>query len=427
MFTRVHIYQAELVGEATLKSEQILDFIEYVEGQKNQSLKELLGKILRKSRLLTGADAGTIFVKRTKGRKSWLEPANVQNDSVKVQRSDFVVPIGPGTIAGYVAHSGKTVKIDDVYEISARKPYRFDPSREHKDYKTHSMFCFPLTNFQHEVIGVVQLINCRPRKNAKPAPFSPDVSSLVGPISRVVGHSIERATMMDQIKTSNKELRQRNRLLDEQRAQIVLMQEETEEAFQLSTNLLARAAEIHDEETGNHIVRVNEYSYLIAKKLGMQDNWCDEIRYSAQLHDVGKMSVDSAVLKKKGPLDTREREEMNRHTVYGYQILSASPRLKLGAEIALYHHEKWDGTGYPNGTSGEAIPLSARIVQIADIYDALRSTRPYKKGFSHAKTLKILSEGDDRIDPFGHFDPKMIRLFHDNHGEFEAIWNQLKD
>ncbi|MEM7466662.1 MAG: HD domain-containing phosphohydrolase [Pseudomonadota bacterium] len=410
-----------------MKSEQILDFIEYVEGQKNQSLKELLEKILRKSRLLTKADAGTIFITNNKGRKSWLEPAHMQNDSVTVRKSDFIVPIGPGTIAGYVAHSGKTVLIDDVYALNGRKPYRFDPAREHKKYKTRSMFCFPLTNFQQEVIGVVQLINCTPRKNAKPAPFAKDVSSLVGPISRVVGHSIERAAMMDQIKTSNKALRQRNKLLATQRAQIEMMQEETEEAFQLSTNLLARAAEIHDEETGNHIVRVNEYSYFVAKKLGMQDTWCDEIRYSAQLHDVGKMSVDSAVLKKRGPLDAREREEMNRHTIYGYQILSASPRLKLGAEIALYHHEKWDGTGYPNGAGGEAIPLSARIVQIADIYDALRSTRPYKKGFSHKKTLQILSKGDDRIDPYGHFDPKLLRVFHDNHLEFDNIWNQLKD
>ena len=410
-----------------MKSEQILDFIEYVEGQKGQSLKDLLEKILRKSRLLTRADAGTIFVKKRKGKDAWLEPANIQNDSISVRKSDFVVPIGPGTIAGYVAHSGKTVFVDDVYNIEGRKPYRFDPSREHKRYKTESMFCFPLTNFQQEVIGVVQLINCMPRKNGKPKPFSKDVASLAGPISRVVGHSIERATMMEQIKSSNTELRQRNKMLAEQRAQIALMQEETEEAFQLSTNLLARAAEIHDEETGNHIVRVNEYSYLIAKKLGMQDTWCDEIRYSAQLHDVGKMSVDSAVLKKRGPLDVREREEMNRHTVYGYQILSASPRLKLGAEIALYHHEKWDGSGYPNGTSGEAIPLSARIVQMADIYDALRSTRPYKKGFSHKKTYKILTEGDDRIDPFGHFDPKLVRLFEDHHLEFEGIWNRLKD
>ena len=180
MFSLSIHYGFRLLGVALLKSEQILDFIEYVEGQKSQSLQGLLEKILRKSRLLTHADAGTIFVKKHKGSKAWLEPANIQNDSVTVRKSDFVVPIGPGTIAGYVAHSGKTVLVDDVYAISPRKPYRFDPTREHKRYKTQSMFCFPLTNFQREVIGVVQLINCKPRKNAKPKPFPKDVNSVAG-------------------------------------------------------------------------------------------------------------------------------------------------------------------------------------------------------------------------------------------------------
>jgi hypothetical protein len=133
------------------------------------------------------------------------------------------------------------------------------------------------------------------------------------------------------------------------------------------------------------------------------------------------------VLKKKGPLDVAEREEMNRHTVYGFQILSASPRLSMGAEIALYHHEKWDGTGYPKGVGGETIPLSARIVQMADIYDALRSERPYKPSFSHEKAVEILTVGDDRIDPRSHFDPRLIDLFADNHRAFEQIWIKLKD
>ena len=197
------------------------------------------------------------------------------------------------------------------------------------------MFCFPLKNFQNEVIGVVQLINCRPRKRSGPVPFDPDVETLVAPIARVVGHSIERAEMLDEIKGKNKTLHTRNRQLADQRQRIAALQEETEEAFQVSVTLLARAAEIHDEETGNHILRVNEYSYYIAQLLQMPPAWCDEIRYSAQLHDVGKMSVDAAVLKKKGGLNDSERDEMNRHTLYGYQILTASPRLSLGAEIAL--------------------------------------------------------------------------------------------
>lgn len=410
-----------------MSAEQVVEFLEFVEGQRQQSVKQLLNRVLEKSRLLTKAEAGTIFIARHRGTNRWLEPVSVQNDAVSVRRTDFIVPIGPGTIAGYVAHSGKTVRIEDVYQIPARSPYRFDPRNERRHYVTRSMFCFPLKNFQSEVIGVVQLINCRPRANRPPMGFPDTVEKLVAPIARVIGNSIERAEMLEKIREKNRALATRNQQLAEQRGRILALQEETEEAFQVSVTLLARAAEIHDEETGNHILRVNEYSYAVAKMLDMPNDWCDEIRYSAQLHDVGKMSVDAAVLKKKGPLDPDERAEMNRHTVYGHQILKVSPRLGMGAEIALFHHEKWDGTGYPNGLVGERIPMSARIVQIADIYDALRSERPYKPSFSHEKTVEILTVGDDRIDPAGHFDPRIIALFKERHREFDAIWQRLKD
>lgn len=405
----------------------IVEFLQFVESQSQQSLAQLLERVLQKSRLMTRAEAGTIFIVKARGAERWLEPASVQNDLIKVTKSDFIVPIGQGTIAGHVAHSGKMVRIDDVYQIPPRSPFKFDPSREHRQYRTQSMLCFPLKNYADKVIGVVQLINCRPRKDRAPIAFDPSLEDLIWPIAQVVGGSIERAAMLDEIRSKNAKLRDRNRLLTAQRAQIAALQEQTEEAFQLSVKLLARAAEIHDEETGNHIVRVNEYSYFLAREIGMPATWCDEIRYSAQLHDVGKMSVDSAVLKKKGLLNPAEREEMNRHTEYGYQILEASPRLLMGAEIARYHHEKWDGTGYPNGVAGEAIPLSARIVQVADVYDALRSERPYKPGFSHEKAVKILTEGDERIDPFAHFDPALIDVFARKHEAFAAIWDSLQD
>jgi HD-GYP domain-containing protein (c-di-GMP phosphodiesterase class II) len=410
-----------------VNSDTVLDFLQFIEGQKNPSVRGLLDRILRKSRMLTDAEAGSIFITRKRGKRRWLEPASVQNDAVAVHTTDFVVPIGPGSIAGHVANKGRTVIIDDVYKIDKRTRYSFDPSREHPSYRTRSMFCFALKNYHDEVIGVVQLINCRPRKDRLPIPFNPEVEQLVGPIARVVGHSIERAEMLEQIKIRNRKLRDRNRLLAEQREHIESLQEETEDAFQLSTRLLARAAEIHDEETGNHIVRVNEYSYFIAKILDQPDPWCDEIRYTAQLHDVGKMSVDAAVLKKRGRLDDAERAEMNRHTQYGHQILVVSPRLKMGADIALYHHEMWNGGGYPNSIAGTNIPLSARIVQLADIYDALRSERPYKPSFSHTKAVEILTVGDDRITPEDHFDPMIVELFKHNHKEFDRIWTKLKD
>jgi HD-GYP domain-containing protein (c-di-GMP phosphodiesterase class II) len=107
--------------------------------------------------------------------------------------------------------------------------------------------------------------------------------------------------------------------------------------------------------------------------------------------------------------------------------LSQSDRLKMAAEIALCHHEKWDGTGYPAGLRGEQIPLSARIVQLADVYDALRSPRPYKAGFSHEKTYRIITQGDERINPLAHFDPKLIELFKSCHGELDRVWRELQD
>jgi HD-GYP domain-containing protein (c-di-GMP phosphodiesterase class II) len=402
------------------------EFLEFVEQQPRQSLAQLLSRVLRKSRMLTGAEAGTIFIVRRKRGGAYLQAVNAQNDRIRVNAGDFEVPVSNKTISGYVGATGETVIIDDVYHIDAARPYSFNPAYEAKNYKSITMLCFPLKNYTNHIIGVVQLIN-RLGPDGKIIPFDPHMAHIVAPVARVVGTSIERTDMMDQIRNKNKALQNRNKQLAEQRSHIGTLQEQTEEAFLLSVGLLARAAEIHDEGTGNHIVRTNEYSFFIARHLGMPKDFCDEIHYSAQLHDVGKMSVDQAVLKKKGLLDDKERAEMDRHTSYGHQILCDSPRLQLAAEIALNHHEKWAGGGYPNGLAGTDIPISARIVQIADIYDALRSERPYKAGFSHEQSLDIILNGDDRLDPRVHFDPQLIELFADTHLGFAKIWDDLKD
>lgn len=408
-------------------STQALEFLEFVESQPRQSVQQLMDKILLKSRIMTGAEAGSIFIVRRRGRLRWLEPESLQNDVVKIPRIDFIVPVSPKSIAGFVATSGEVVKIDDVYNIPSDRPFTFNPENERGGYRTVSMLCFPLKNYQDQVIGVVQLINRKQGKRKAPVAFLDQQVKLVTPIARVLASHIERADMLENIRGKNMKLRQRNRELAEERARVIALQAETEEAFMMSIELLARAAEIHDEETGNHIIRVNEYSYFLAGELGMSKAFCDEIRYSAQLHDVGKMSVNTAILTKKGRLDAEERAEMDRHPVYGYRILEQSPRLQMAAEIALNHHEKWDGSGYPNQAIGEAIPVSARIVAMADIYDALRSERPYKPAFSHPKTVKIMLKGDDRIDPHGHFDPTLMEILGKRHDGMDEIYQRLKD
>jgi len=402
--------------------------LEFIEVSRPQPIEELLRRVLLKSRQLTGAEAGTIFLVRGSGRTRRLEASNTQNDVVPLEPAQIVVPVNQSSIAGFTALTGETVFVDDLYEISGDVPYTFDPSFDlNLGYCSRSMLSFPLLNHDRRVIGVVQLINRRGRNGEEPLSFEAEQADLIVPFNHIVGSAIVRAEMTERIEAQNVRLKKRNAQLKVQREKIAALKDETEEAFQLSIRLLARAAEVHDENTARHVERVNEYAYYIAEILGVSKAFRNEIRYSAQLHDVGKMSVDMAILRKNGPLTDEERDEMKRHPVYGYQILSASYRLRMAGEIALNHHERWDGNGYPNGRKGREIPLAARIVAVADIYDALRSRRPYKPGFDHDTTRRILLEGDDRMKVEGLFDPQVIDVFAEHHRGFDEIWNRLAD
>ncbi len=396
-------------------------FIEFIEQSADQSLRSLSARVLRKCRDLTGAEAGTVFVLSGKGRKRELHAVASQNDVIRTPARSFTVPVNTDSIAGYVATTGETVFVDDAYAIPQDRPYHFNPTFDQRTgFRTRSILGFALGGFEGRVVGVVQLINRRVPGEGLPGPFLQEHAHMVMPVNHIVGRALERAQHQERLREQNRELRR-------QRTRIAELQSETERAFMVSVELLARAAEVHDEDTGNHILRVNEYAYALARRAGMPKAFCDEIRYSAALHDVGKMSVDQAILHKRGRLDPAELAEMQRHPLYGYEILMASERLSMAADIALGHHEKWGGGGYPRGLKGEEIPLAARIVAIADCYDALRSVRPYKPGFSHERTVEILTRGDDRIDPANHFDPRLLALFAKHHEEFASIWDRLVD
>lgn len=197
---------------------------------------------------------------------------------------------------------------------------------------------------------------------------------------------------------------------------------ETEKAFIYTIEALARACEAAEEGTGEHIVRVNRYAGALAANMGLPLDFVEVISYSAQMHDVGKIRVPNEILLKPGPLDEDELRIMRFHPVYGEKILGDSPRLQIAREIALSHHENWDGSGYPLGTAGEEIPLSGRIVKLADVYDALRSHRSYKVPFSHEEALEVFRNGDVRIDPHRHFDPDVLAIFFSIEHIFEQIY-----
>ena len=200
---------------------------------------------------------------------------------------------------------------------------------------------------------------------------------------------------------------------------------ETESAFSYTIEALARSCEAADEETGNHIVRVNRYSELLAKAIGMDGQFVRTIASSAQMHDVGKVHIPSFIIRKEGPLTDEEIAIMKQHPQFGANIIGDAPRLSMAREIALAHHENWDGSGYPGGVKGEAIPLSGRIVKIADIYDALRSKRSYKPALNHEQVLGIFHSGDNRVRPAEHFDPALLRAFFKIEQKMAATFDEL--
>lgn len=221
----------------------------------------------------------------------------------------------------------------------------------------------------------------------------------------------------DKVQDRTEQLRQAVKDLD-------LMHAQVKEAYIETIYRLTRATEYKDEETAGHVKRLSLYSQLIGKAIGMNDALAELLLYASPMHDIGKIGIPDKILFKKDKLDEEEWKIMKTHSVIGYEILkdSSAPVLKMGALIALGHHERWDGTGYPNNLKGEQIPIEARILSLVDVYDALRSRRHYKEPFDHKRACKIILEGDGRVSP-AHFDPQLLRIFKDIHVKFEGIFD----
>lgn len=194
---------------------------------------------------------------------------------------------------------------------------------------------------------------------------------------------------------------------------------------------LVKLSESRDDDTGRHIERTSKLCRLMAQYLSIlpkyketiNANYIENIYKASPLHDIGKVGIPDSILLKPGKLTSEEFEIMKTHTTIGYKTLSEVQRkyknngfIKMGMEIAKYHHEKWDGTGYPIGLFGDEIPISARIMALVDVYDALRSKRVYKEAFTHEKACEIITEGRGK-----HFDPLIVEVFLQNNEEFIDI------
>ncbi len=223
-------------------------------------------------------------------------------------------------------------------------------------------------------------------------------------IARVQYH-LKRKRVLDQLHDEQVSC---NNLISLKSSQLALALKRLKDASLEVIWRLTAASEYRDNETGSHIKRMSHYAAAIARRMGLKPKTVDTLLYAAPMHDIGKIGIPDSILLKTGALDRDEWTIMKRHTTIGANILKGSTIgfVRMGETIALTHHEKWDGSGYPNGVKGRRIPLVGRIVALADVFDALTTRRPYKAAFPVEQATRIIADGSG-----GHFDPDIVAAF----------------
>jgi len=369
-------------------------------------VEELLDSLLTESRALVRAEAGTLYVIHNQR----LRFVSCQNDA----RADACIrcaplserpwaaaqgqllPLDPGSLAGHVAVTGRALRIPDVYAIPAESPFRFDPrSDQATGYRTTSMIALPLVEIAGSVLGVIQIIN-RLDDERRVIPFTDRDERILTSLASVAVVSLRNARLHEQLLQSHMDTIVR----------------------------LATAAEFRNGETGDHIRRMSCYCEAVARQMGYPRETARTILVASPMHDVGKLGIPDAILTKPGPLTPEERRVMQGHTTMGSKILGGSENelLAMAARIALSHHERWDGRGYPAGTAGDDIPSEARIAAVADVFDALTSPRAYKPAFAFEQSMEMIRRERGR-----HFDPDVADAFCAVEGDVRAIYDAYQN
>ncbi len=235
---------------------------------------------------------------------------------------------------------------------------------------------------------------------------------------------LSRVSVHIGLRMTRLELEEKNLILKSRELQLVSMVDEKTKKLEGTTMALVNALEnanlFNDTDTGNHIIRVSSYAALFAREYGCDSDFIKRIRLYSSLHDVGKVGISDSILKKPGKFTDDEFLQMQEHVVIGSRMLD-NPEIDIMAKnIVLCHHEKWDGTGYVRKLSGDNIPLEARIIALADVYDALGTKRTYKEAFPEDKIDKIITEGSGK-----HFEPRLVKIFKNNKEELISIKERL--
>ncbi|UCD30524.1 MAG: HD domain-containing protein [Planctomycetota bacterium] len=350
-----------------------------------QDLNKLLATILQEARSFTNAEGGTLY--SVEGKR--LQFMATQNDVLDQRNNQVSGPIAntklslsltKNSMAGYVGLTGEVIYLDDVYEIPADRPYHFNSQFDRQNqYRSKSMLVLPMKGPDGTILGVLQLINARDKKG-EIVSFDPQWEELVMSLASQAAVAIRNVRLTEELKSAY-----------------------FDTIFRLSV-----AVEYKDGETVNHIRRMAHYAALIAEEIGFDKDQVELIHYASPMHDIGKIGISESILHKPDQLTPAEYEEMKLHTVMGGRIFAGAkaPVLKMSASIALTHHEKHDGSGYPKGLKGDEIPIEGRIAALADVFDALSSNRCYKPSIPVEKCLEMI-----KTESGYHFHPEVVDAF----------------
>jgi HD-GYP domain-containing protein (c-di-GMP phosphodiesterase class II) len=364
-------------------------------------LDKLLDTILREARHFTYADAGSLYLREgnlIRFVASQTESLEKRLGEQKARESfiTFTMPISTANIAGYVASTGQILNLEDVYNLPPDVPFSFNKDFDKKStYRSKSMLVVPMMSQENEVVGVIQLINST-NDRGEAIPFLAEYEKLTFSLASQAAVAVQMAQMREDLKASNMEMIER----------------------------LSVAAEFRDEDTALHIKRMSLYSEILARHMGFSEEEVELILFTSPMHDIGKLGVPDSILLKPAKLTDEEFQIMKNHTIYGAQILKNSKYeiIRKSEVIAISHHEKWNGNGYPYGLAGEEIPVEGRIVAIADVFDALSSKRCYKPAFPIEKVVDIIKK-----DTGTHFDPSVTEAFFHGYDDIMKVYDKYKE
>lgn len=365
---------------------------------KERQLDRLLATIVEESRRFFFCEGGSLFTREGEELKFRIAQNDILNQNITSENlKGKQILVSAKSIAGFVASSGEILNITDVYEIPEEAPYSFDPSFDtQNNYRTKSVLALPLKDHNDKVLGVLQLINPTRESQIVSFDFVEDDQDLVDSLASQAAIALTNAKLIDNMRDAH-----------------------VDTLFRLSV-----AAEYKDEDTASHLERMSRYSAVLSRKMGFDDLFIDQIQLASPMHDVGKIGIPDAILMKPGKLTDKEFDIMRTHPQIGARILggSSSPLLKMAEVIALSHHEKWNGMGYPNKLKGEDIPIEGRIVALADVFDALTSRRCYKPAWPLERALNLIKETREE-----HFDPNVVDAFFESLDQILEIKQRYAD